>query len=478
MLLQVWAPPPCHCASCNVTVEACAGCNGTHEFAFEAWSLPTGCIKDFALDRKSSVAEIQGLQSISRPDSEGFAIRASPFGPCSSTCGGGFVERQLTCVSTAMGTSAPLDLCEKSATSNPDGMDADSRWQVCAAEACAQTAWRLGTFGRSSAQCGCGMRERSASCTTQAGAIAPNSECGALSTALMLQSNTLGCWNAGWVTSAWSECSAQCAGGTMTRTAACVDTTGSTVAARFCPSPRPAMLQECNTQACYNPDAGLPGWFFRRRLQGAAAERIMLDSATQSAALGDAMHSVVGRSLQQVAVTEQAPGAPYFHTACNAMSCSSHGACKSGYCDCDDGYSGDRCHFYTECSGFVQADGTCCTSGYADRYGACCPLGALVDRDGVCCASGIVDACGVCGGNGVVTDVLGECCAGVLDAAGVCCESATLDDCGVCDGDHASCTKHLELDILFDSAAAALTVFQEDQVNRDFKCVTILCCQC
>jgi hypothetical protein len=235
------------------------------------------------------------------------------------------------------------------------------------------------------------MRNRTAVCMN-AGSADADSACGVLATALMLPSNTLGCWNAGWHTSAWTECSAQCAGGTMTRTAVCVDTHGATVPEKFCPSPRPVVRQECNTRTCYDPNAEPASWFFRRRLQQSdeAADHdspawlpFNLRSALRASGLGSpaALQTAAGksallphRSLQQAATPElltrdidspDAVGAPYFHSSCSEMTCSQHGTCRSGYCACEEGYSGNRCHLHADCTGFVQAEGSCCASGHA-----------------------------------------------------------------------------------------------------------------
>ena len=58
-------------------------------------------------------------------------------------------------------------------------------------------------------------------------------------------------WSYDWITGDWSQCSADCGGGTQTRTVACQRSDGQTVEDVFCDAAsRPAASQECNTQGC------------------------------------------------------------------------------------------------------------------------------------------------------------------------------------------------------------------------------------
>ena len=84
---------------------------------------------------------------------------------------------------------------------------------------------------------------------------------------------------------------------------------------------------------------------------------------------------------------------------CADIDCGPHGTCEDGFCACEPGFSGERCHLSPSCAGFVTIDDVCCESGYAsvvDGLGrsasGCCPVGSTVDRDGACC-DGEVDAC-------------------------------------------------------------------------------------
>ena len=58
-------------------------------------------------------------------------------------------------------------------------------------------------------------------------------------------------WSYDWITGDWSQCSADCGGGTQTRAVACQRSDGQTVEDVFCDAAsRPAASQECNTQGC------------------------------------------------------------------------------------------------------------------------------------------------------------------------------------------------------------------------------------
>ena len=128
---------------------------------------------------------------------------------------------------------------------------------------------------------------------------------------------------------------------------------------------------------------------------------------------------------------------------------------------CGPGWTGTGCSAVVipvatgapACSGVVDVNGVCCTSGVVDSAtGGCCESGVAVDASGQCCgADEAVDACGVCGGSGVVVDVFGACCSSSLPPSGQCCVSGNVDACGVCDGTNA-CEMSLTAMVVWPSA--------------------------
>eukprot|EP00210_Caulerpa_lentillifera_P003713 g3546.t1 len=149
------------------------------------------------------------------------------------------------------------------------------------------------------------------------------------------------------------------------------------------------------------------------------------------------------------------------HDPCEGITCSGHGNCLNGSCNCEEGFDGPSCdqpqQIRAPGSSCSALDGPeCCESGLYDSFFNCCSIGSSLDRNGDCC-EGKVDICGQCNGSAVFVDALGKCCQVMtniqkrwfsntffllkttLDAAGLCCESGNVDECGVCDGFGASC---------------------------------------
>jgi len=312
---------------------------------------------------------------------ETFSWVAGEYGDCKvaggAPCGDGVRRREVACVSSRGHRASPSS-CD-AATRPP------SR-QECSLGECDDWVWIVGAWGVCSERCDGGVRTRSVECRAADGGPSPDpSFCGGAATqpAASVACNTHACEPFSWVVDDWSECSAECDGGTMTRGVFCVDSDGLVVADAAClaHSGRPTTESACNTDPC---------------------------------------------------------------TRCDVNRCSGRGTCNSadGRCDCGgSGYTGAFCHVPVACaSEVIDRDGDCCDSGVLSASGVCCAGNApAVDADGACCTSGVIDACGECDGDAVVVDVTGVCCPGVLTAAGTCCPSGHIDACGVCDGDAASC---------------------------------------
>ena len=84
---------------------------------------------------------------------------------------------------------------------------------------------------------------------------------------------------------------------------------------------------------------------------------------------------------------------------CEDLDCGEKGTCEDGFCVCEGGYHGERCHLSVDCPGVLMLNDQCCFSGWVsavDSLGRedvqCCPKGHTVDAQGACC-DGTVDRC-------------------------------------------------------------------------------------
>ena len=84
-------------------------------------------------------------------------------------------------------------------------------------------------------------------------------------------------WSYSWYTGNWSNCSAECGGGTQTRTVYCKRNDNVQVDDNFCSGTKPISSQSCNTQSCvdcqYIMDGSIPkkAWVIRRTGGGTGA---------------------------------------------------------------------------------------------------------------------------------------------------------------------------------------------------------------
>lgn len=185
------------------------------------------------------IPRIEGVQ---------FDLHEPLWSTCSASCGSGIQTHPLVCVSTAMHTSAPLDVCMKHLGAP------DDRASTCNAEACDDQSsyWKLGRWSHSSACCGGGRQVRSASCIVN-GTVAEESLCSPMPHQLQLISSTTPCINFGWYTSMWSECSSQCGWGFAARQAQCVNLKNETAPDSFCPELKPQLHKDCYLMPCMQP---------------------------------------------------------------------------------------------------------------------------------------------------------------------------------------------------------------------------------
>lgn len=175
-----------------------------------------------------------------------FLLLAADRGPCSAACGAGLAVTSSTCVSTAMHTSAPLEVCQASLSA------ADARLSTCNSDPCPmdEPHWEVGPWGRSDARCGGGVRSRAVQCMVEGEAATDAAACGLLPLQQYLLSNNAPCVSFAWETTPWSSCSRDCGWGTVRRSASCVSSTGDGIPDMFCAVPAPEVEMECYLRPC------------------------------------------------------------------------------------------------------------------------------------------------------------------------------------------------------------------------------------
>lgn len=178
-----------------------------------------------------------------------FLLESSYHSPCSAACGTGLAVTPSACVSTAMHTSAPLEVCQAFL-----GAD-DGRLQECNMEPCSTTEahWEVGPWSRSDVQCGGGLRSRDVRCVTAGVATADTAACGLLPLQQYLPSNTAPCVSFAWSTTPWSSCSRECGWGIVRRSASCRSSMNHTFDAAFCAVPAPVSEMDCYLRPCNVP---------------------------------------------------------------------------------------------------------------------------------------------------------------------------------------------------------------------------------
>lgn len=154
------------------------------------------------------------------------------------------------------GTQTRTVVCRDSENNvTPDGRCPGTKpatSQICNAQACVDNyTWLIGDWATCSANCGGGTQTRSVICKDQNGADAADNQCPAPKPALQQTCNTDACPQTyGWLTTDWSECSKTCGTGTQTRIVYCANAQGAVADASLCTGTKPASERLCNTQTC------------------------------------------------------------------------------------------------------------------------------------------------------------------------------------------------------------------------------------
>ena len=168
---------------------------------------------------------------------------AGEWGECSSTCGEGERERDVSCVLVNTHTAVSPERCVE--TPRPRSS------RHCYSESGCVFTWEMGEWGDCSSQCGEGQRGRRVSCILASnGSIVSATHCQGNSTVLPAPHTSCysedGC-SFEWVTGDWGECSAECGVGSRSRVISCVLTNnGTTVEEVRCdPGTRPRPHSDC-----------------------------------------------------------------------------------------------------------------------------------------------------------------------------------------------------------------------------------------
>ncbi|XP_056589614.1 thrombospondin type-1 domain-containing protein 4 [Triplophysa dalaica] len=174
---------------------------------------------------------------------------------CSTTCGTGSRQVLFSCVDRATQTTVPDDLCRHAHHPGPQVEDCQS--QPCPAF------WDVGEWSECSKTCGPGYQHRQIICRQTRGyrgnstVVVPSSLCDVTEmpeTTTVCQLKICSEWQ---IRSEWTECSVPCGVGQRSREVVCVDNLGDVVLDEECNMAlRPQDLQNCDRGVCAS------SWFY------------------------------------------------------------------------------------------------------------------------------------------------------------------------------------------------------------------------
>ncbi|XP_062325813.1 A disintegrin and metalloproteinase with thrombospondin motifs 9 [Osmerus eperlanus] len=165
-----------------------------------------------------------------------------PWSSCSASCGKGFKERKVSCV-TRSGRLVPDENCLH-LPSKP------KKQRNCRGSRCSK--WKPGSWGECSVSCGNGIQQREVFCTVGDRRRAEDTDCpqsrpASSQKCISSDCPTLNRWREG----EWQSCSKSCGSGHRRRVVLCVDQNQEEVHEMFCVDQRkPANSESCNTHMC------------------------------------------------------------------------------------------------------------------------------------------------------------------------------------------------------------------------------------
>jgi len=224
--------------------------------------------------------------------------------------------------------------------------------------------WQRNEWSDCSKPCGGGTQTRTLDCrlpldSIYAGRIVNASQCPSTQPTTTQTCNNEACTKLYWSYTAWSVCSAPCAGGTRQRTVTCMNST-SNLPATGCGGNSQNSSEACNTQAC-----PVYEWFM---IEGGnwTACSAFCGGATQTRVVE--CRDTVGNSIVSYEVVNDqfcnAAIKPISSRSCDTANgvCTPHGKCVAGMCQCNSSYSGQACNIAPAYSNVVT-DATSFTAG-------------------------------------------------------------------------------------------------------------------
>ena len=182
----------------------------------------------------------------------------SDWSECSVECGGGTQIRVIQCFSRLEDKVVNNSYCEDRS------LKKEVVEHLCNTQACDSPEpsyyWDYSDWGACSKDCGGGIKTRAVDCFSEDGSLVADSFCeasGEEKPDTQILCNTQDCDSVDdyyWFYSNWSECSAECGGGTQSRTANCFSRKiKKAVNIKYCATlklDKDALEQSCNTHTC------------------------------------------------------------------------------------------------------------------------------------------------------------------------------------------------------------------------------------